>query len=99
MHNNFGMHPALKLRHIRAFLEIASTGSLSAVARAQGISQPALSRTLAEAETLLGTALFRRENRRLVLTEHGARFRQLCRWFVIGASRSATDRHARSGQA
>lgn len=76
MHNNFGMHPALKLRHIRAFLEIASTGSLSAVARAQGISQPALSRTLAEAETLLGTALFRRENRRLVLTEHGARFRQ-----------------------
>lgn len=70
------MHPALKLRHIRAVLDIATAGSLSAVARAQGITQPALSRTLAEAETLLGAVLFRRENRRLVLTEQGAVFRQ-----------------------
>ncbi len=69
------MHPAIKLRHIRAFLDIASDGSLSAVARRQGISQPALSRTLAEIEDLLGVALFRRERRRLVLTEAGALFR------------------------
>jgi LysR family transcriptional regulator, pca operon transcriptional activator len=69
------MHPAIKLRHIRAFLDIAAKGALSPVARAQGISQPALSRTLAELEDLLGTALFRRERRRLVLTEEGALFR------------------------
>lgn len=69
------MHPAIKLRHIRAFLDIASDGNLSAVARRQGISQPALSRTLAELEDLLGIALFRREKRRLVLTEAGALFR------------------------
>ncbi len=69
------MHPGIKLRHIRAFLDIAASGALSPVARAQGISQPALSRTLAELEDLLGTALFRRGRRRLVLTEQGALFR------------------------
>lgn len=76
MDNQTGIHPGLKLRHIRAVLEIADRGSLSEVARAHGISQPALSRTLAEAEALLGAVLFRRENRRLVLTEKGAVFRQ-----------------------
>jgi len=68
------MHPGIKLRHIRAFLDIAADGSLSAVARRQGISQPALSRTLAELEDLLAVALFRREKRRLGLTGEGAGF-------------------------
>lgn len=70
------MHPGIKLRHIRAFLDIASEGGLSAVARAQGVSQPALSRTLAELETLLGQPMFARQGRRLVLTEAGALFRR-----------------------
>jgi LysR family pca operon transcriptional activator len=70
------IHPGLKLRHIRAFLDIAAAGNLSSVARATGITQPALSRTLAEMETLLAAPLFRRENRRLTLTEQGALFRQ-----------------------
>ncbi|CAH1669623.1 LysR family transcriptional regulator, pca operon transcriptional activator [Hyphomicrobiales bacterium] len=70
------MHPAIKLRHIRAFLDIAVEGSLSAVARRQGITQPALSRTLAELEELLAVPLFRREKRRLVLSEQGALFRR-----------------------
>lgn len=74
-HNLSGIHPAIKLRHVRAFLDIAAEGSLSAVARRQGISQPALSRTLAELEDLLAAPLFRREGRRLVLTEAGATFR------------------------
>ncbi len=69
------MHPAIKLRHIRVFLEIAAAGNLTAVARAQGITQPALSRTLAELEDLLATPLFRREGRRLVLTDAGHLFR------------------------
>lgn len=70
------MHPAIKLRHIRAFLDIADEGSLSVVARRQRISQPALSRTLAELEQLLDTPLFQRVRRRLVLTEAGATFRR-----------------------
>lgn len=70
------MHPAIKLRHIRAFLDIASEGSLSAVAMRQGITQPGLSRSLSELEALLGVQLFLREKRRLVLTEEGALFRR-----------------------
>ena len=70
------MHTAIKLRHVRAFLAIAADGSLSAVARTEGITQPALSRTLAELEELLGQALFLRQNRRLVLTEAGTVFRR-----------------------
>ena len=70
------MHPAIKLRHIRAFLDIAAEGNLSAVARAQGITQPALSRTLAELEALLDQPMFLRQGRRLVLTEGGALFRR-----------------------
>ncbi|HEX9858203.1 MAG TPA: LysR substrate-binding domain-containing protein, partial [Paracoccaceae bacterium] len=70
------MHPGIKLRHIRAFLDIASAGNLSAVARAQGITQPALSRSLAELEVLLGLPLFLRQGRRLVLTEAGTLFRR-----------------------
>lgn len=69
------MHPAIKLRHLRAFLDIAAAGALSPVARVQGISQPALSRTLAELEDLLGCPLFLRQRRRLVLTAQGAVFR------------------------
>ncbi len=69
------MHPAIKLRHIRAFLDIAQQGNLSAVARVMGVSQPALSRSLAELEDLLGQPLFQREGRRLVLTEAGITFR------------------------
>lgn len=76
MDNHSVMHPGIKLRHIRAFLEIASEGSLSAVARAQGITQPALSRTLAELEDLLARPLFLRQGRRLVLTEAGMLFRR-----------------------
>ncbi len=70
------MHPAIKLRHIRLFLAIAAKGNLSAVARAEGVTQPAVSRALAELETLLGKPLFRREGRGLVLTEAGALFRR-----------------------
>lgn len=76
MHNRDVMHPGVKLRHIRGFLDIARLGSLTAAARTQGVSQPALSRTLAELETLLGAELFRREGRRLVLTEAGVLFRR-----------------------
>lgn len=97
MHNQTGIHPGLKLRHIRAILDIAATGSLSAVARAQGITQPALSRTLAEAESLLGTALFRREARRLILTEQGALFRHHASLALQALNSAAASLHPGAG--
>lgn len=98
MHNQTGIHPGLKLRHIRAFLEIAAAESLSVAARAQGISQPALSRTLAEAEALLGVVLFRRESRRLILTEQGAVFRQHASAALQALQAGAAALHPGAGQ-
>jgi LysR family transcriptional regulator, pca operon transcriptional activator len=70
------MHPAIKLRHIRLFLQVADSGGLTAAGAVLGLSQPAVSKSLAELETLLGVTLFTRMGRRLVLTTAGEAFRR-----------------------
>ena len=70
------MHSAIKLRHIRLFLAVADQGSLTAAARALGLSQPALSKSLSELETLLAAPLFTRQGRRLTPTPEGEAFRR-----------------------
>ncbi|OOY23815.1 hypothetical protein BMI91_15315 [Thioclava sediminum] len=70
------MHKGLKLRHIRAFLDTIEAGGVSAAARKQGISQPALSKTLSEMEAMLGGALLERRGRRLTVTPAGEAFRR-----------------------
>lgn len=55
----------------RAFLVTAETGSLSAAARALGMSQPTLGRQVTALEEELGVALFARTGRGLALTEAG----------------------------
>ena len=45
---------------LRAFLETAETGSLSAAARKLGLTQPTLSRHVAATEQALGVTLFER---------------------------------------
>lgn len=91
------LHPGVKLRHIRAFLDIAEAGNLSAVARAQGITQPALSRTLSELEDLLGRPLFDRQGRRLVLTEAGTLFRRHARTGLAALEAGAAILHPGRG--
>lgn len=56
----------------RAFLVTAEEGSLSAAARALGLTQPTLSRQVAGLEQALGVALFERVGRGLELTPSGA---------------------------
>jgi DNA-binding transcriptional LysR family regulator len=55
----------------RAVLMTAETGSLSAAARALGLTQPTLGRQVAAIEAELGVALFERVGRRLVMTATG----------------------------
>ncbi|MDO9611485.1 MAG: LysR family transcriptional regulator, partial [Serpentinimonas sp.] len=45
---------------LRAFLETAETGSLSAAARKLGLTQPTLSRQVAAIEQRMGVTLFER---------------------------------------
>lgn len=55
----------------RAFLVTAEEGSLSAAARALGLSQPTLGRQVAALEESLGVLLFERVGKSLVLTQTG----------------------------
>ena len=53
----------------RAFLVTAEEGSLSAAARALGMTQPTLGRQVTALEEELGVVLFERVGRGLVLTD------------------------------
>ncbi len=52
----------LQRRHIDALVAIGESHSVHSAARSLGSSQPALSRLLSEAETLIGARLFERSN-------------------------------------
>lgn len=57
---------------LRAFLETAEAGSLSAAARKLGQTQPTLSRQVAALEQSLGVTLFERVGKAMVLTSTGS---------------------------
>ena len=61
----------LRMRHIRCFLAVAKAGSITAATTTMNTSQPALSRSLAEVEDIIGQPLFTRTGRGLVLTDAG----------------------------
>lgn len=62
---------AFDWNHIRAFLVTAEEGTLSAAARALGLTQPTLGRQITALEETLGVTLFDRIGRRLLLTPIG----------------------------
>lgn len=68
------LDPRIKLRHISCFLEVNRQRGVVAASQALGLSQPAVSKSIAELEELLGTALFDRSGRKLVLTRQGEIF-------------------------
>ncbi len=83
------MHSGIKLRHIRLFLSVAEHGSLTATGRAEGLSQPAVSKSLAEMEVMLGARLVHRQGRRLALTPEGEVFRRHAREAVASLEAAA----------
>jgi LysR family transcriptional regulator for bpeEF and oprC len=56
---------------MRTFCEVAAAGSFSIAARRVGLSRAAVSLQIAQLETRLGTRLFTRTTRRVVLTPEG----------------------------
>jgi DNA-binding transcriptional LysR family regulator len=64
----------IDLHRIRLTIEVARRHSISAAARSLGISQPALTRSIAELEAELGVELFARSPQGVELTEDGDRF-------------------------
>lgn len=63
-----------RFRAMQAFVRIVDGGSLSAAARALGVSLPAMVRTLSALEEHLGTRLLNRTTRRMSLTDAGQQY-------------------------
>lgn len=66
--------PRIKLRHLACFVETDRQGGVIPAADALGLTQPAISKSLAELEQILGVALFDRSRRKLALTDYGVLF-------------------------
>ena len=69
----------MDLREVRTFVGVADLGTVSRAAQELHITQPALSRQIANLESELGLKLFDRVGRRLLLTSEGAQLLQQCR--------------------
>ncbi|MEP2704466.1 MAG: LysR family transcriptional regulator [Roseibium sp.] len=82
----------------RAFLVTAEEGSLSAAARALGLTQPTLSRQVAALEETLGVTLFERVSKSLTLTEAGTELAEHVRAMGDAASRVSLSASGQSQQ-
>lgn len=65
------MNLQLNYHHLRYFLGVAEEGSIKAAAGVLHVSSPTLSAQLRELENFLGTPLFVREGKKLILTDAG----------------------------
>lgn len=66
-------------KSLNVFVKVAEAGSLSGAARMLELSNPSVTRHLADLETHVGARLFNRNTRRLSLTETGASYLERCR--------------------
>ncbi|MGC4092744.1 MAG: LysR family transcriptional regulator [Polyangiaceae bacterium] len=82
--------------HARAFLVTAEEGSLSAAARALGVSQPTLGRQVTALEAELGVALFERVGRGLMLTQSGLELLEHVRPMAEAANRVSLSASGKS---
>ncbi|TDV11507.1 pca operon transcription factor PcaQ [Paraburkholderia caballeronis] len=64
----------VKFRHLQCFLAVAQFGSVQKAAESLSVTQPAVSKTIAELEALLGVKLFERGRHGAVPTHEGQLF-------------------------
>ena len=75
---------AVELRHLRCFLAIVDEGNITRAAQRLHLSQPALSRALAQLERHLAVRLIDRSTHHLLLTDVGRTFASMAREAVDG---------------
>lgn len=81
----------MSLRHARVLLALHDTGNVSQAADLLHVSQPAVSKTLAELEQGLGQTLFLRRGRNMQATPVGRRLLELARKLDADLQRAAGD--------
>lgn len=82
--------PELSLRHYKAIVSVAELRSFTLAAHRLCVSVPALSKTVREAEDLVGFALFERSPKSVALTARGEIFSGTAR-DVVRAHQRSTD--------
>ena len=78
----------MEFHQLRYFVAAAEDLSMSRAAEREHVSQPALSRQVAQLELQLGVALFERKKQRIHLTEAGRFFLQKARQLLCDAETS-----------
>lgn len=81
------------LRQFRYFVAVAETGSVASASRMLNIAQSALTKSLLELESELGSSLFERSSKGMTLTPQGHRFLGSARK-VLGSVADALRLHA-----
>lgn len=72
----------MTLRHLRIFVAVCETGSMTAASAQLFIAQPSISLAVSEMEEYYGVKMFDRISRRLYLTENGRRALQYARHII-----------------
>lgn len=88
----------MELRTLRYFLAVAREENMTEAANVLHVTQPTLSRQVAELERELGCVLFDRTSRSMVLTEEGMRLRQRAEEIVSLVEQTERDVSDRGGE-
>ena len=89
--NRYGRPPAVELRSIQYFVQVADEGSITRAADKLGVAQPALTRHLKRLEAELGTQLLMRLPRGVRLTTSGREFLEHARRITFDVARARTQ--------
>lgn len=84
----------IELRHLRAFVAVAQSLSFTRAAEQLFITQPALTRTIKQLESLVEVTLLERDTRRVSLTPEGARFLEGAHAALNAVDRAVSNVHA-----
>ena len=86
-----GFQHGITLRHLRALVALSDLKLVARVSEALGVTQPAVSKQIAELEKIVGVAVVTRDRNRLYLTPIGNRLAEHARLTLGQLDRAAFD--------
>lgn len=86
-----GFQQGITLRHLRALVALSDLKLIARVSEALGVTQPAVSKQIAELEKIIGVPVVTRDRNRLYLTPIGTRLAEHARQALGQLDRAAFD--------